>query len=248
MVENKLVSIIINCYNGEKFLREAIDSIYAQTYHNWEIIFWDNASTDASASIARSYDDRVKYFKSESLIQLCIARNLAIERCQGDVIAFLDCDDVWLPNKLESQLAIFQQGYKVVYGRCRLIDEDGVLYGKKKYATPRGWVTRKLIRRSTVALGSVMVDAHVLKEYQFDPVYDLIADFELWIRLSKNYKFNAVLDVVLLSRRHRTNLSKTMHEYWLPERRSFYRRFLKNCSVKNFPDIIFYILRVEFTG
>ena len=59
-----LVSIIINCYNGEKYLAQAIDSIYNQTYKNWEIIFWDNASTDKSASIAKSYDSRLKYYYS----------------------------------------------------------------------------------------------------------------------------------------------------------------------------------------
>ena len=60
-----LVSVIMNCYNGEKYLREAIDSIYAQTYTNWEIIFWDNASTDNSAEIAKLSDSRLKYFYGE---------------------------------------------------------------------------------------------------------------------------------------------------------------------------------------
>ena len=59
-----LVSIIINCYNGEKYLAEAINSIYAQTYKNWEIIFWDNASIDNSANIAKSYDKKLKYYRS----------------------------------------------------------------------------------------------------------------------------------------------------------------------------------------
>ena len=60
--EKPLVSIIMNCYNGDHFLREAIESVYRQTYLNWEIIFWDNASIDNSANIAKSYDDRIKYY------------------------------------------------------------------------------------------------------------------------------------------------------------------------------------------
>ena len=55
-----LVSVIMNCFNGEKYLHEAIDSVYAQSYHNWEIIFWDNASTDDSACIAKTYDNKLK--------------------------------------------------------------------------------------------------------------------------------------------------------------------------------------------
>ena len=62
MNNQPLVSVIMNCYNGQKYLKEAIDSIYKQTYKNWEIIFWDNFSKDASAKIAKSYDYRVKYF------------------------------------------------------------------------------------------------------------------------------------------------------------------------------------------
>ena len=67
--KNPLVSVIINCYNGEKYLREAIDSVIAQTYSNWEIIFWDNQSTDSSAEIVKSYnDDRIKYYRDNTPI------------------------------------------------------------------------------------------------------------------------------------------------------------------------------------
>src|SRR5437868_4501867 len=100
-----LVSVIMNCLNGEQFLRDAIDSVIAQTYANWEIVFWDNASTDASASIAQSYhDDRIRYFRGDSTVPLGHARNLAIQKSRGTFIAFLDCDDLWLPTKLEKQL------------------------------------------------------------------------------------------------------------------------------------------------
>ncbi len=68
------VSIIMNCYNGEKYLREAIDSVYAQTFEDWEIIFWDNASTDRTPSIATTYGQKLKYFKSTSLLTLSSSR------------------------------------------------------------------------------------------------------------------------------------------------------------------------------
>ena len=71
------VSVIMNCFNGERFLREAIDSIYSQTFTDWEIIFWDNASTDKSASIAKSYDKKLKYFLAKFyyfLVQLSLVK------------------------------------------------------------------------------------------------------------------------------------------------------------------------------
>ena len=73
-----LVSVIINCYNGQKYLAEAIDSVFSQTYKDWEIIFWDNCSTDDSAKIAKSYGEKLKYYCSNTNTTLGEARNKAI--------------------------------------------------------------------------------------------------------------------------------------------------------------------------
>ena len=100
-----LVSIIMNCYNGEKFLREAIDSVYAQIYQNWEIIFWDNNSIDQSINLIKKIKDkRLKIFKSSKTIRLYDARNHAINRSTGKFLAFLDIDDTWHPKKIEKQM------------------------------------------------------------------------------------------------------------------------------------------------
>ena len=104
-----LVSVIINCFNGEKYLREAIDSVYAQTYEDWEIIFWDNHSSDCSAEIAKSYDHKLKYFLAKEHTSLGEARNLALQEANGDYVAFLDSDDKYLPDKIKVQLAAMQE-------------------------------------------------------------------------------------------------------------------------------------------
>jgi glycosyltransferase involved in cell wall biosynthesis len=104
-INTPLVSVIMNCYNGEKYLKEAIDSVLKQTYTNWELIFWDNQSTDDSPIIVKSYDDkRICYYYSESNKPLSAARNLAIQKANGEYVAFLDSDDVWLPEKLQKQI------------------------------------------------------------------------------------------------------------------------------------------------
>ena len=100
-----LVSIIMNCYNSSEFLHEAVESIFKQTYQNWELIFWDNQSTDTSASIIkRIKDNRIKYYYSEKHTPLSEARNLAINKAKGEWLAFLDCDDIWMDKKLELQI------------------------------------------------------------------------------------------------------------------------------------------------
>ena len=99
-----LVSVVINCYNGEKYLNEAINSIYSQTYTNWEIIFWDNVSTDNSAAIAKFYDHKLKYYCSDIYTPLSQARFQAVKKANGEYLAFLDCDDIWNADKLEKQV------------------------------------------------------------------------------------------------------------------------------------------------
>src|SRR4030067_1280023 len=102
--QQPLVSVIMNCYNSEKYLREAIDSVLAQTYQNWEIIFWDNQSTDKSAAIFKSYaDPRFCYFLAPEHTTLGQARNLAVEQAHGAWVAFLDCGDILFPRKLAQQ-------------------------------------------------------------------------------------------------------------------------------------------------
>jgi len=119
----------MNCYNGEKYLREAIDSIYAQTYKNWEIIFWDNLSTDSSADIAKTYDKRLKYFRGEKYIPLGAARKKAIEKSSGEWIGFLDTDDLWYPNKLSMQLKeIDDNDYVLCYAGVHGIKPNGDVF------------------------------------------------------------------------------------------------------------------------
>jgi len=128
-----LISVIMNCYNGEKYLKDAIDSVISQTYKNWEIIFWDNQSNDESSKIFKNYkDDRLKYYYAESHTEILYkARNFALKKAIGDYIAFLDTDDWWLPEKLEKQIPLFKDpDVGLVYGNAWLFFEKKI---KKKF-------------------------------------------------------------------------------------------------------------------
>ena len=121
-----LVSVIMNCHNGEKYLIESISSLITQSYKNWELIFWDNNSTDNSKKIVIKFKDkRIKYFRSNKFNKLYHARNLAINKANGKYIGFLDVDDLWEKNKLKKQIEFFyvNKRIKVIYSNFFLIDE-----------------------------------------------------------------------------------------------------------------------------
>lgn len=126
-----LVSIITPCYNSAKFIANTIVSVIAQTYENWEMLIVDDCSTDNSAEIIQSYsaiDNRIKYFKTESPSgSPTRPRNLGIEKAKGRYIAFLDSDDLWLPNKLEKQISLLRDNPRVAiaYSYYEKIDEEG---------------------------------------------------------------------------------------------------------------------------
>lgn len=125
-----MISIITPSYNSLTFISQAIESVLAQTYSDWEMLIIDDCSTDDSASIIRQYceeDKRIKYFKTTySSGSPTLPRNIGIENAMGRYIAFLDSDDVWLPNKLEEQLKLFDESETaIVYSNYEKITELG---------------------------------------------------------------------------------------------------------------------------
>ena len=130
MIQDKLPLVSIMNLT-EAFLSEAINSVISQKYENWEIIFWDNASTDNSPKIVKNFNDsRIKYFRSLQTDRLYLARNLAIDICSGQYTCFLDCDDIWLTNSIIDRINAFDQETRIVYGGFEIIDEKGNKHGK----------------------------------------------------------------------------------------------------------------------
>ena len=106
MKRKPLVSVIMNCHNGEKYLKDSVNSILKQSYKNWELIFWDNLSTDNSKKIIKNFKDkRIRYFKSKNFFNLYEARNHALKKARGKFISFLDTDDWWLRNKIKNRFS-----------------------------------------------------------------------------------------------------------------------------------------------
>jgi len=110
---NDLVSIIMPSYNTAKYIGASIESIQAQTYTNWELIIVDDCSTDNSDEVVEQYlvDRRIKYLKNEKNSGAAISRNYALREAGGKWIAFLDSDDLWLPEKLEKQIKFMEENH-----------------------------------------------------------------------------------------------------------------------------------------
>ena len=210
--KNPLVSVIMNCYNGEKYLKESIESVISQTYKNWELIFWDNRSNDKSSNIFKEYTDkRFKYFYSKDHTTLYKARNLAIEKSTGDFIAFLDTDDLWHKNKLELQMNYFNnKEIGVVFSNCWILKENTnkkKLYIKGKL--PSGMIFNQLIDNYNVGILTAIIRKKFFLEliHKFDDRFSIIGDYDLFLRLSKICLFQASQEPLASYRLHGNNLS-----------------------------------------
>ena len=130
---NELVSVIMPSYNTGKFIKETVESVLAQTYTNWELLIVDDCSTDNTDEVMKEYlsDSRVKYFKNEKNSGAAVSRNKALREASGKWIAFLDSDDLWLPNKLQKQISFMEENdYHFSYTNYCEIDEESKNLGK----------------------------------------------------------------------------------------------------------------------
>ncbi|MCX6376199.1 MAG: glycosyltransferase [Armatimonadetes bacterium] len=208
-----LVSVIMNCYNGERFLREAVQSVLAQSYTIWELVFWDNRSTDRSVETFLSIkDERLRYFHAPHHTPLGEARNYAIQKARGELFAFLDVDDWWVPEKLERQVALFADPeVGIVCGDFWVVDENTKRQrrwlGRK---APTGWVLDSLLRSYFVGMLTLMVRriAFEALSYGCDPRYKIIEDLDLVVRLAVAWKLECVQEPVAYYRLHGQNESR----------------------------------------
>jgi len=181
---------------------------------SWEIVFWDNASSDTSADIAQSFSDgRLRYFEGENTVSLGQARNLALAQARGDFIAFQDCDDVWLPDKLEQQLSLFdREEVGLVFSDCVNFDVRGREYrvfGRQK--PPRGQVFRHLLTDYFLPMSTVIVRRSVLDTLDelFDPRFSVMEEADLFQRVVHECEVDYVEEPLVRYRIHASNLSRT---------------------------------------
>jgi glycosyltransferase involved in cell wall biosynthesis len=219
------VSVIMNIFNGAATLREALQSALEQTFSNWEIIVWDDCSTDDSAAIVASFrDPRIRYFLAPRQMSLSEAREAAIQQAEGEWLAFLDQDDVWLPRKLELQLTLADSpSVGMIYGRTLAFYPDGSQrdhdYFHEFCELPEGDIIAELLGRGCfIAMSSALLRRTAVLEAGGMPGYvRTTPDYFLYLAVTSRYQASALQDVVCRYRVHGSSMSNRYRRETLEE-------------------------------
>ncbi len=212
-----LVSVVMPAYNAERFVEEAIDSVLSQKYANLEIIVLDDGSTDGTAGVVRAFGDRVVYVRQENAGP-ARARNAAIGRSKGEMIAIIDSDDLWVPGKLAMQVDFFRDNPDVglVFGDMECFNESGTVlrsaFEKLKFSPGEraGIVPNAFARllRYNIVPGNVLMRRTCFdKAGGYDEELRRCEDWDLWIRIARLYPIGCIPEVMLRKRIHGRNLT-----------------------------------------
>lgn len=222
------VTVLMNCYNGELYLREAIESVCAQTYKNWEIVFIDNKSTDQSVEIAREYGDKIRIISTPQFMSLYEARKFGLQFCDGDYLAILDCDDYWFPKKLQTQMDLAFAGEDFIFTDFEDLYEKRpkfhFLYklaaNIRRNSKPQGrFDIDSMLKRYDFNLQTVLINSNLLDGISFDPKYDIIGDLDFFIKIA--LKANSgpyyLAEATAVTRVHPKQLSGSSSDKWEKE-------------------------------
>lgn len=221
-IKQPLISVIIPCYNGEKFIGEAIESVINQTYKNWELIIVDDGSTDNSEEIVKQYllDNRIQYIQHKKNKGIPSARNTGIKKSNGEFIALLDDDDMWIPSKLAIQLEEFQKSkdvFGLVFGNIRVINSEGCIIHEDESLKinlenlSKEDVIRNLFLGNFIHCITVMFKSECITEVGgFNEEITWGGDdYDLWLRLANRFKFAYINKVLAIRRVHNDNYTQT---------------------------------------
>jgi len=203
------VSLCIPTYNRKDYLKQTLDSVFAQTYKDFEVFIVDDGSTDGTEEMIRNSGYNVRYYWQKNNGDAA-ARNKLIELANGKYIAFLDSDDLYFPDSLQRLVTAIQndQSKSVVYGPYLAIDEIGNISARKRKDLPSGFITEYLFQEIIVHTSGSMFSKTILKEEGgFDESLPICSDYDLCLRLSLKYRFIGLPQPTFKRRRHKGNLS-----------------------------------------
>lgn len=201
-----LISVVIPSYNYARYLGEAIDSALGQTYPNVEVVIVDNSSTDNTLEVLRSYGDRVRWFQQPNQ-GVSGSRNRGIMESRGELIAFMDADDVWLPEKLTRQVELLSNPrVGMVYCGLQYIDAQGKPL-EQSINGLRGRVLKKLALLEPPGVPACGSSALIRRECfdkvgGFDRELSISADWDMWRRIACHYEIEFVHEPLVLYRQH----------------------------------------------
>lgn len=201
-----IISVLMSVYNGERYVREAIESILTQTYRDFEFVIVDDGSTDHTSKILTELsktDTRIKILTNEQNIGLTASLNKALRHARGIYLARMDADDVALSQRLEEQVTFLKAHPDIgMLGTAYAwIDERGNVIGQRDVLTKPHELHRALIRTNPFLHGSIMIRKELLDHVQgYDESYKKAQDYDLWLRLSSTCQFANLPDVLMQKR------------------------------------------------
>lgn len=201
------VSVIIPTYNRAGYLREALNSVCSQSLAPWEIIVVDDGSTDDTLQVVQGASMPVRYFKQVHQ-GVATARNMGLENASGDLIAWLDSDDLWEADFLATVVPLLAQNRALsgVYTGITMVDADGARLGTSLRTEPPERLYAQLIRGNFLATPSVVVRKACYDQVGgFDPELRISEDYDMWLRLTAQFQFVGIPRPLVAIRVHATN-------------------------------------------
>lgn len=212
------VSVIIPVFNGEKYIAMALESVFSQTYQNYEVIVIDDGSTDRTEEVIASFSGKLKLIRQPNSGPAC-ARNKGVENSIGELVAFLDHDDVWLPDKLHLQVKCLEQNKLVslVYSDFGTFNDQGIIEESASQTRglfmPSGYIFPYLFFDPICWTSTVLVKRSCLDEigaFDEDENIHMAEDYDLWLRLSKKFEFHYINKVTAMYRQSPNSLSRNV--------------------------------------
>ena len=200
--KNRKVSVIIPTYNRAAMLKEAVDSVLAQDYPNFELIVVDDGSTDSTPKILNTYQDDVTVIRRNNL-GVSSARNAGIRAASGQFIAFLDSDDLWLPQKLSNQVEFFNLNPEALICQTEeiWIRNSVRVNPKKRHKKVSGMIFEPSLELCLVSPSAVMMQRSLFETVGlFDESLPACEDYDLWLRISCRYPIH-LIDTPLIIKR-----------------------------------------------
>jgi glycosyltransferase involved in cell wall biosynthesis len=223
------VSVIIPAYNAMSYIQETLDSVFGQTWRDYEVIIVDDGSEDHLQAWSQTLnDDRVRVIHQEHQ-GLAQARNTGIYHARGQYLAFLDADDLWVASKLEDQVHLIAQNAKVglVYSWVEFINAQGNGTGRVLASHARGNIWEQLILEDFIGCGSnALVKRDCFEQCGFFDIalQSYVEDWDLWLRIAQKYEFDVIPKSQVLYRQHENSTSRN----WEAMERSFLQVIAKN--------------------
>lgn len=186
-----LVSIIVPVYNVEKYIRETMDCVRAQTYHNWELLLVEDCGTDSTADVIMEYlkekqDERIRLIRQPSNMGAARARNRGLEEATGRYIAYLDADDLWVPEKLEKELLFMgEKDAAFAFTGYEFADANGVGTGKV-VRVPETLNYKQALSNTTIFTTTVMFDTQKISKELLEMPIIKSEDTALWYKVLRN--------------------------------------------------------------